>query len=489
MATTENRLSKIIGDDGKSQIIVKLTITRNQRPCFKSGVFISPKFFKPIKETSRGAIYGIAIPKRSKLNFVEVNEATEAQTKLSNFINRLLRICQVTESKEKDLLSKDWIESALLATNHISIDELSYSLILESISQYEKMKEIESCDSVKKNIYDYMDYYLERKQFSVDQTKGFKVIIRALYRYELFVRAIDKQRKDFTLDINTIDKDIIIDFESYLRNEKSLSMEYPDLFKELLAAYPASINAKRKSPQLEDRGDNTIIKLKKRLKAFFNWLNKSKITTNRPFDGLEISSETYGTPVYITLDERNIIADFDLSHRPFLAIQRDIFIFQCLIGCRVSDLLKLNNNSVINEAIEYIPHKTKDERPYVVRVPLNERAKTIIERYKKTDDNRLLPFISAQKYNESIKDIFRLCGINRLVTVLNPTTGEEEKRPINEIASSHMARRTFVGNLYKKVKDPNLVGSLSGHKEGSKAFARYRDIDEDIKKELVNLID
>lgn len=76
-----------------------------------------------------------------------------------------------------------------------------------------------------------------------------------------------------------------------------------------------------------------------------------------------------------------------------------------------------------------------------------------------------------------------------MVTVLNPTTREEEKRPLNEIASSHLARRTFIGNLYKKVKDPNLVGSLSGHKEGSKAFARYRDIDEDIKKELVNLLD
>ena len=41
-----------------------------------------------------------------------------------------------------------------------------------------------------------------------------------------------------------------------------------------------------------------------------------------------------------------------------------------------------------------------------------------------------------------------------------------------------MARRTFCGNLYKRVKDPNIVASMSGHKEGSKAFARYRVIDE-----------
>ncbi len=53
----------------------------------------------------------------------------------------------------------------------------------------------------------------------------------------------------------------------------------------------------------------------------------------------------------------------------------------------------------------------------------------------------------------------------------------------------YTARRTFIGNIYKKVKDPNLVGVLSGHKEGSKAFSRYREIDDEMKKELINLLE
>jgi len=64
-----------------------------------------------------------------------------------------------------------------------------------------------------------------------------------------------------------------------------------------------------------------------------------------------------------------------------------------------------------------------------------------------------------------------LAGINRVVTVLDPTTRREVRMPISECASIHMARRTFCGNLYKRVKDPNIVASMSGHKEGSKAFA------------------
>ena len=65
----------------------------------------------------------------------------------------------------------------------------------------------------------------------------------------------------------------------------------------------------------------------------------------------------------------------------------------------------------------------------------------------------------------------------------------ESKVPINEMASSHMARRTFIGNIYKLVKDPNLVSALTGHVEGSRAFTRYRTIDIDMKKDLVKILE
>ena len=72
------------------------------------------------------------------------------------------------------------------------------------------------------------------------------------------------------------------------------------------------------------------------------------------------------------------------------------------------------------------------------------------------------------------------------VTVINPKTCEEEKKRLCDIASSHLARRTFIGNLYKETPDPNIIGKLSGHKEGSRAFARYRDIDDDMLTDLVS---
>ena len=85
--------------------------------------------------------------------------------------------------------------------------------------------------------------------------------------------------------------------------------------------------------------------------------------------------------------------------------------------------------------------------------------------------------------------IFTEVGIVRSVAVRNSKTGEVEMEPINTVASSHMARRTFVGNVYLHVKDPSLIGKMSGHVEGSTAFSRYRKIEDSTLQEVVKMIE
>lgn len=40
-----------------------------------------------------------------------------------------------------------------------------------------------------------------------------------------------------------------------------------------------------------------------------------------------------------------------------------------------------------------------------------------------------------------------------MVRVLDPKTREDVARPLYEVATTHTARKTFIGNLYKQVKD------------------------------------
>ena len=475
MANTELRLSSVLSEDGKSQIIVKLTISRNQRPCFKSGIYIRPEYFKPVKTTTRGSIMGIVPPKKGKLNFVEVSEAETAKNSLEVYISRMLKICQVTEEKNKELLTKEWVEKCILASSELDITEISFKALTDAIERLEA--EEAKTEDEKPSFFQLFEIFLKEKDLAENNVKNYRVLFRDLARWEAYVQY--KYDKTFKLDVDTLTKEDILDFRDYLRSEKTISESCPKFFKKILQDYPTEIGTKRKSPKLVDKGSNSIVLLMKRLKAFFNWLYKTERIKATPFQGIEIGSEVYGTPFYLTIEERNIIAKYDFGANKMLSEQRDIFIFQCLVGCRISDLMDFTADNVTDGVLSYVPIKTKEESPRIVRVPLIPYAQELIKKYAGVDKKgRLFPFISSQKYNDNIKKIVKACGIDRMVIVRNSLTGNNEAKPISEVASSHMARRTFIGGLYEGIKDPNIIAKMSGHVEGSKAFNRYRDISD-----------
>jgi len=78
--------------------------------------------------------------------------------------------------------------------------------------------------------------------------------------------------------------------------------------------------------------------------------------------------------------------------------------------------------------------------------------------------------------------------LTREVTRINPTTGEPEQISLADVASSHLARRTFIGNLYGKV-DTGIIISMSGHAEGTRSFKRYRVASPELQKKAIDLID
>lgn len=200
-------------------------------------------------------------------------------------------------------------------------------------------------------------------------------------------------------------------------------------------------------------------------------------------------SESYADPFFLHTDERDKIAAHDYKSDTANAY-RDAFIFQCLTGERVSDLMAFTVSSIQNGILCYVPIKTQGETRKTIKVPLNDTAKNIASRWsegKKADD-RLFPFLAAENtYNRHIKSLLTECGITRSVTTQD-TYGKSHLTPINECATSHTARKTFIGNLYKKTHDPNIISMMSGHAENSRAFNRYRKIDDDDLRQVIGLL-
>lgn len=325
--------------------------------------------------------------------------------------------------------------------------------------------------------------------------------MRSLRRFELFKKK--EGHRGFKMSFANLSVDLLHQIEDFLGNEKDAFLKYPDIYEEIPYSTKVAVKTpkRKRPPRLDEngneipkgmpkpRGQNSVADMMLRFRSFIIWANDNGYTSNNPFKHFTIGEIVYGTPIYITNRERNRLLETDLSDNKELETQRDIFVFQCLIGCRVSDLYKMTYKSIIDGAIEYIPRKTKEDRAITVRVPLNDTAKRLITKYQDYERGSLFPFNTEQDYNRKIKEAFKRAGLDRMVTVLDQQTREEIQKPLYEVASSHMARRSFIGNIYKKVKDPNLVGALSGHKEGSKVFARYRTIDDDMKKELIGMLE
>jgi len=434
--------------------MLRINCDRTTRVRVRSGIFLEASRFKDGK---------IVKPKANQKLASELRELENAIYNLEQFIYSL---CETTPAGE---MTREFFEKEIYRYHNPKKER--------------KPREVEQ--KLKKKFTELVEEFPDKRGLSEWRHRRYGVLSRSLHRFELYRKV--KRRAPYTLDFDMFNTEVLEQYEEFLRNEPEIFDKYPKIFEK----YPAETRKNHKSRRPADKGDNTIIGIFACLRTFFRWAIDEGLTSSNPFDKYHgKTTEKYGTPIYITIQERDIIADHDFSANKPLETQRDIFIFQCCIGCRVSDLMRLTPSNIINGYVEYIASKTMNDRSSVIRVPLTQRAKDILEKYKDVEkDGKILPFISSQKYNVAIKRIFKESGITRMVTVLNPTTGKEEQRPIDEIASSHLARRTFVGNLYKKVKDPNLVGALSGHKEGSRAFARYREIDDDLKKEMIGFIE
>lgn len=387
----------------------------------------------------------------------------------------------------------------------ISYNNVSPVPAISSIDKHLSQKNSKDTGKDSVDIYSAIDRYLDEKQYPYDHAKTFVTLRNILKRFELYKQIYTSRY--FKIRFDAVDEDFLFEFRDFIHNEYLLAgnKRYMKIYEQ---------DQKHNYKILVQRGHNTMVRYFKRFRTFWKWALKKKLTVNDPFCNFTIGSTHDGNPYYITIEERETLYSTDLEdiwnhmsdekrhevcpsgcskvtiHR--LVRMRDIFVFQCMVGCRVGDLIKFIPANISNNILTYVPRKTKNNaNSFEVSVPLNQTALEIVNKYRETwpSTGTLFPFQSQQKYNRDLKVIFTLCGITRQVPVLNSVTGEYEQRPLNEVVTSHMARRTFIGNLYKKVKDPNLIGKLSGHVEGSKAFCRYRNIDMDMKRDLVNLLE
>lgn len=218
---------------------------------------------------------------------------------------------------------------------------------------------------------------------------------------------------------------------------------------------------------------NEVFKLYKSLKWDYE---KGKDFTNNP---------------HIYVIEQTLEGERSSEFGGFLRITnwelvKDIFLFLCSIGCRYSDIhqFKVRHFSFEKEDSVFTWIQQKTNQP--VSVPVNEISGEIFRKYSrgKALTQVLFPKLSVQKFNKTLKFLFKDLQFNRLVTFpkkIGSKVVNTEERFLWELISSHSGRRTFIKNLIDiGTMDYQTIMKLSGHKSLSE-FQKYISVS---KKDL-----
>lgn len=267
---------------------------------------------------------------------------------------------------------------------------------------------------------------------------------------------------------------LLLEYRKFIYDEYLYVPLYPEL-------YPSGEG--RHAPRQRCK-DTTVVHDLKALRAFFHELENTGEIRSSPFRKISgerqrsIMHVMYDAPFFLKSEELRRVMSTEVPCE--LQWVKDLFVLNCATGCRISDLLSLTMDkvSVSDEGIpyvHYVPHKTARMLTVNQEVvtPLIRPALEIVQRtgLKLMDYN---PHYGKQRYNKALRELLKVCGINRMVCMYDTQKGDNVYRPICEVATSKLARKTHV-DMLNKVQINYYAAGL--HREGSEAVFRYTNLE------------
>lgn len=213
----------------------------------------------------------------------------------------------------------------------------------------------------------------------------------------------------------------------------------------------------------QGKAQSTIYDYHKYLKLFINDAVVDGLVEQNPYKYLSFRIGK-GEKQYvdcITEEQFNAIKALVIS-TPHLAKARDLFLFQCYTGLAYSDLMSFDysNCEEIGSKWFYHAKRTKTDTDFVFQ--LLTPAVALLKTYEFK-----LPSISNQKYNDYLKVIGQMVGIDRL--------------------HSHMGRATAATLFLSKGMPINIVARVLGHTTLRQTTRYARTLNKDVCSAFDNL--
>lgn len=422
MATINFELSKQLDKSTKkSQILVRVSISRSFRVGGKTGLFISPKDWdertKHIRKISR-------IENRDKQQ--ELEDLRVQMDRLKEHIGQVIidtkNFDEMTNKEER----QDWVEYAVA-----SYFDPAVKLVKEKNLTFKEFAEIYCKVRSKEE-----DWPLARKS-SVNQKKKW--------------------------DHPSYDKLSAVQTQI---NKMDGRLRMSDITGATLDAYQSFlIKQGYKNSTIE----NHVSYFKQILKWAYKkgYLRYGEDVVNHITPTLKLAPRK--AVIYLKWDEFEKIYNYKFTlEQRHLELTRDRFCFCCLTSLRHSDLDILKRAHFDDPEnptkFSFISKKTDDD----LTIYLVPEALDLYKKYVSIPTAGFaFPKKSNQKMNKNLKEIAELVGLTREVQVMQYSG----KKPVYKTArlcdviGTHAARRTFVVHALEEGMSPEMVMSFTGHED------------------------
>ncbi len=317
---------------------------------------------------------------------------------------------------------------------NLQLKEIEPTIVAVRDALYESKPDM---DIAQLNLVALLDIHIEdhckkKKGYALNTIKNYRTTYRRLKEYT------DKQYKG-VLRPSQITMKFYNDFVQHLRQDKGMG----------------------------DNGVGGIIKL---LIAFLRIMADPDLGYGMEFP---VNLTKFTVPheerevIYLDQDELAALeqCDFEkeLSKEPeskytvqHLDETRDLFVFACYSGLRISDLMRIGKqHNIEGDVIRMKAHKTGK----ALAVPILPPVRAILEKY-----NYILPRMLEQTYNKQIKICCRLTGIDAPIEQQTRKDGQKiySKVPKWELISSHRAISTFCTHALERGVPANQIAKIVG---------------------------
>lgn len=241
---------------------------------------------------------------------------------------------------------------------------------------------------------------------------------------------------------------------------------------------------------INERGlQNTTIKKNLTfVKTFLKYCdNRKLIDTDWKTHSVVLKTIVGKNIVFLDMQEFERVYNLEFpENKQYLERARDVFAFQCLTSLRYSDVAKLKKTDIVDDYLHSVTEKTDT----VLKIPLNDKAKAILAKYRDLQGECALPIQSNQKMNEYIKEVCYLAELNQPVTQTYYKGKERVSETFKkyELIGTHTARRTFICLALDADIPPHVVMKITGHSD-YKSMQPYIDATNKSKIKAVSIFD